>query len=59
MLNLPKNYVRLNEFPEWFTVDESRLYRVTGPHGQERVLLGAELADGIRLADGLWRIQPD
>jgi hypothetical protein len=29
VLNFAKNYVRLNEFPEWFTVDDNRLYRVT------------------------------
>jgi len=28
VLNLEKNYVRLNEFPEWFTVDENHLYRL-------------------------------
>ena len=43
VLNFAKNYVRLNEFPEWFTVDDNRLYRVgrrggaitarTGPPG--------------------------
>ena len=26
-LNFPRNYVRLNEWPEWFTVDENTLYR--------------------------------
>ena len=28
VLNLDRNYVRLNEFPEWFVVDENTLYRV-------------------------------
>ena len=27
-LNLQQNLVRLNEFPEWFTVDENSLYRI-------------------------------
>ena len=29
------NYVRLNEWPEWFTVDENTLYRVSGRGGEE------------------------
>ena len=28
-LNFARNYVRLNEWPEWFTVDENTLYRLT------------------------------
>ena len=30
VLNFDRNYVRLNEFPEWFVVDENRLYRLRG-----------------------------
>ena len=33
-LNFQKNYVRLNEWPEWFTVDENTLYRVTDAAGR-------------------------
>ena len=29
-LNFAQNYVRLNEWPEWFTVDENTLYRADG-----------------------------
>jgi hypothetical protein len=47
----------LNEFPEWFTVDENTLYRVSGPGG-EQVRLGSELIQGISLAVGLWEIAP-
>ena len=35
-LNFDRDYVRLNEWPEWFTVDENRLYRVTDGAGQRR-----------------------
>jgi hypothetical protein len=49
VLNLPRNYVRLNEWPEWFTVDENTLYRVVGPSGREEVRLGAELKEGIEV----------
>ena len=52
VLNLDKNYVRLNEFPEWFTVDENRLYRVLGAGSEERIVLGSELVSGIVLRPG-------
>jgi hypothetical protein len=60
VLNLAKNYVRLNEFPEWFTVDENRLYTLArdGDAGEPRVALGSELAAGIELAPGMWMVEP-
>jgi hypothetical protein len=45
-LNFAKNYVRLNEWPEWHVVDENTLYKVTDGEGEARVLLGSELKDG-------------
>lgn len=45
---LPLDYPRLNEFPEWFTVESDRLYDVTGASGRS-VRSGEELARGIRL----------
>lgn len=60
VLNLDKNYVRLNEFPEWYTVDENTLYRVrpaSQPAG-EQILLGSELIEGIDMAPGNWTIEP-
>ncbi|MBL8210930.1 MAG: PmoA family protein [Bryobacterales bacterium] len=57
VLNLPQNFVRLNEFPEWFTVDENALYRLTGA-GPERVLLGSELIAGVPFKAGVWEIAP-
>jgi hypothetical protein len=58
VLNFEKNYVRLNEFPEWFTVDENTLYRVrrADSAATERVFLGAELIGGIELAAGDWTV---
>jgi hypothetical protein len=47
-LNMPLNYPRLNEFPEWFTVDPDRLYRVR-LNEDETVRLGGELIRGIDL----------
>jgi hypothetical protein len=60
ILNLDKNYVRLNEFPEWFTADENTLYRVTpvARRGEERLLLGSELIAGITMAPGDWVVVP-
>jgi hypothetical protein len=61
VLNFAKNYVRLNEFPEWFTVDDNRLYRVSRARGAATdadIRLGSELAAGIELAAGTWLIEP-
>jgi hypothetical protein len=63
VLNLDRNYVRLNEFPEWFIVDENTLYRVrpAGASGAKAsdsiVRLGSELIAGIELAAGDWVIE--
>ena len=51
-LNFAKNYVRLNEWPEWFTVDENTLYRVTDAKGGEQLRLGSELITGLPVAGG-------
>jgi hypothetical protein len=58
VLNLDKNYVRLNEFPEWFVVDENTLYRVRRAGGDERIVLGSELIRGLSFAPGEWAIEP-
>jgi hypothetical protein len=47
ILHFAKNYARLNEFPEWFIVEENVLYRI----GQQ-TYLGSELIEGIRLEPG-------
>ena len=57
-INLARNYVRLNEFPEWFVVEPNWLYRVSGGSEAPRVRLGAELMQGERFAAGDWRIEP-
>jgi len=60
VLNFDKNYVRLNEFPEWYTVDENTLYRVrrASAPAQERVLLGSELIAGVAIEPGNWIVEP-
>ena len=59
VLNLEKNYVRLNEFPEWFTVDENHLYRVrpAASDTPTRTWLGSELIAGVELAPGDWIVE--
>jgi len=46
-LNFARNYVRLNEWPEWFTVDENALYRLVDESGRETLRLGSELKTGV------------
>jgi hypothetical protein len=50
VLNFAKNYVRLNEWPEWFTLDETTLYRVSDAAGREQIRLGSELIEGLPVA---------
>ncbi len=58
VLNFDKNYVRLNEFPEWYTVDENTLYKVrNAKSGSEEVRLGSELIEGVVLAPGNWIVE--
>jgi hypothetical protein len=57
-LNFDRNYVRLNEWPEWFTVDENTLYLVTDGKGKESLLLGSELKEGLPASSpGSWIIR--
>jgi hypothetical protein len=58
VINLARNYVRLNEFPEWFVVEPNWLYRVTGRSVEPRLRLGSELMLGERFTAGEWTIAP-
>ena len=60
VLNLDRNYVRLNEFPEWFVVDENTLYRVAPADDGSRAIvrLGSELIAGVTLTSGDWIVEP-
>lgn len=58
VINLARNYVRLNEFPEWFVVEPTWLYRVSGRTGTPRLRLGSELMQGERFEAGTWTIAP-
>jgi hypothetical protein len=58
VLNLQQNLVRLNEFPEWFTVDENTLYRIGRAGTPGDIRLGSELIAGITLEAGEWILEP-
>jgi hypothetical protein len=62
ILNLDRNYVRLNEFPEWFVVDENALYRLSpaaaGDSTGDMVRLGSELIAGVTLGPGDRVVEP-
>jgi hypothetical protein len=60
VLNLDRNYVRLNEFPEWFVVDENTLYNLSrqGDPSRDMVRLGSELVAGVTMMSGEWTIEP-
>ncbi len=59
VMNFHRNYVRLNEFPEWFTVEENRLYTLSRAGGSAVITrLGSELIEGIDLQAGLWTVSP-
>ncbi|MFN0164813.1 MAG: hypothetical protein ACKV22_00155 [Bryobacteraceae bacterium] len=50
IVNYRKNYCRLNQWPEWFTVDENTLYEIRNPEGGGVDLrLGSELKQGYPL----------
>jgi hypothetical protein len=57
-LNFDRDYVRLNEWPEWFTVGENTLYRVGDAAGKEQIRLGSELVSGIPVSGrGRWTVE--
>ena len=57
-LNFDRDYVRLNEWPEWFTVGENTLYRVVDAGGREEIRLGSELVTGLPVSGGgRWTVE--
>ena len=58
VLNLQQNLVRLNEFPEWFTVDGNSLYRIGRAGTPGEIRLGSEMIAGITLDAGQWIVEP-
>jgi hypothetical protein len=58
VLNLQCNLVHLNQFPEWFIVDENTLYRIGRPDTAGEARLGSELIGGVTLGAGEWIVEP-
>jgi hypothetical protein len=48
-LGLTTDYPRLNQWPEWWTVDSARQYAVTRPDGSQNTVTGEQLASGLVL----------
>ena len=47
IVRLPIDYPRINQFPEWFTVDSDATFRVTD--GDVQKTTGKELLSGLTL----------
>lgn len=58
-LNYPKDFPRVNEFPQWYTVHENQLYELKEKGSNEGIVrLGSELIHGIDLQQGDWEVKP-
>ena len=57
LMRLPLDYARINQFPEWFTVDAEARYQVVLDGDRKQVVTGAALAAGfpLRLEPGSVR----
>lgn len=49
-LGMPADYPRLNQFPEWFTVERDGIYEVSIGAAEALEISGAALAGGLELA---------
>ena len=47
VMHMPLDYPRINQFPEWFTVDNDKTYRITGGDGTATDCSGKQLRDGL------------
>jgi hypothetical protein len=46
-MHLPLDYPRINQFPEWFTVDKDATYQITNSAGSATSSAGQQLIDGL------------
>ncbi len=49
VMHMPLDYPRINQFPEWFTVEQHATYQVTDPAGEKTSLAGQDLIDGLQV----------
>ena len=47
--NMPFDYPRLNQFPEWFTIEKEKFY-IVSLGGEDKKISATELLDGIPLS---------
>ncbi len=47
VMHMPLDYPRINQFPEWFTVEREAAYQVTRSASQSTSLTGQQLIDGL------------
>lgn len=48
ILNLPMDYPRINQFPEWYILDPGKEYRVSGLTSRSlKIISGQELSEGL------------
>jgi hypothetical protein len=46
-MNMPRDYPRLNKWPEWYTAQAGSAYRVTDGQGAASDVDGGALIDGL------------
>jgi len=49
LMHLPLDYTRINQFPEWFTVQAGDRYTLTRGGGEGVEKTGAQFAEGLPL----------
>lgn len=54
--NMTVNYPRLNEWPEWFTVERNKLYEVEIKGQDSKIYSGQQLVDGLPVATGAMQV---
>jgi len=47
LMRLPLDYARINQFPEWFTVEKDANYQVRRDRGRSLERTGAQLTEGF------------
>jgi hypothetical protein len=46
---MPVDYPRINQFQEWFTIDEAKQYSVISSSNKQSFVSGKRLKNGLRL----------
>ncbi|MBW7996879.1 MAG: hypothetical protein FVQ81_10010 [Candidatus Glassbacteria bacterium] len=54
--NMSVNYPRLNEWPEWYTVERNQLYEVEIAGGEQKIFSGQQLIDGLPVSIGAMQV---